>query len=83
MNPRTTARVLLGILAVPVLPFVSAVLWRAGRNVLGIAILLTLAGYIVFFYVAIGWGFILVASASVWSMGGTAVARWRRCAPKA
>jgi hypothetical protein len=82
VDPWTIVRVLAGVAVVPVLPFVSAVLWRAGRPVLGIAIVLNLAGYLVFFKAAIGWGVILLASASMWSMGGSALEGWRRSGPR-
>ena len=74
----TVARIVAGVLLLPVLPFLSALVWRAERFVVGIGALLTVAGYLVFFLHAIGWGAVGVAAASAWCLGGSVVNGWRR-----
>lgn len=66
-----------GLVLLPFLPFVSALLWQAGRVVTGGALLLAAAGYLVFFLVAIGWGALLLLLAILWCVIGSLVT-WRR-----
>jgi hypothetical protein len=76
-------RALGGLVLLPALPFLSAVLWRVGPSAARITFLLTVAGYLGFFFVAMGWGALLVATAAAWCLIGCLVTEWRRHMPVA
>jgi len=67
---------LLGLILLPVLPFLSAKVWGAPRKLWLATLVLALAGYAVFFTLAMIWGVALVFLAALVALVG-GIAGWR------
>jgi hypothetical protein len=72
-------RGILGLFILPFAPFFSAILWKERKGEILATTILTLAGYLVFFVIAMGWGVSLVLTAMAVSLvGGIFACRRRR-----
>lgn len=72
-------RGILGLVFLPFAPFFSAILWKERKGEILAITILTLAGYLVFFVIAMGWGALLVFTAMAVSViGGIFACRRRR-----